>query len=338
MENLKSKIEFECSEAFQKIIDNINSDKAIHIERNLWKILRSACEKKSLELIEYCIGFYVILHEAIFLNNADRKPFLQFDRDGFNISHCNRHLLYNIYTNLGNLHRMIDKENAREYFLKAINIDPRKGYAYNQMALCTSLANAYQCIYYLVRASKASCDQVKTAESNIKLSIARLDCPLFEKFKITADIETEINPIVIQTPKRMQDWFYLIVISIYFNDLNLPINLLLDRILKIIEKNPKSLELDFLLMSLDVALDWIFKDRNDLKMNDDFEMASDFNPNDPILNISNIALMHNFILKDFEPLAKIYQNMSFFKETENYSIKKHRKLLIAKIMIKLRAF
>lgn len=54
---------------------------------------------------------------------------------------------------------------------------------------------------------------------------------------------------------------------------------------------------------------------------------------------TNIALLHNLILKDFLPLKSIYENMEYYKvDAENYKIDKHRKILISRLIFKLQHF
>ncbi|OTF76615.1 hypothetical protein BLA29_012197, partial [Euroglyphus maynei] len=168
--------------------------------------------------------------------------------------------LYNIHIRLGDLYRYCDsRENAKHYYKRALHLDPKCGSAYNQLSLCTPLTKAYQCVYYSVRALYSTDEPVKGAETNIKLSISRFDSPLFERFRQQSNVSMANNAITISYPSNGQEWFYLVVISIHFNEFNLTLDLLLDQLLKTIDCDDKTIQFDYLLMSLDVCFDWILK-------------------------------------------------------------------------------
>lgn len=53
---------------------------------------------------------------------------------------------------------------------------------------------------------------------------------------------------------------------------------------------------------------------------------------------THIGLKHNLMLKDFLPLADIYEKLNYFYETESYKVDKHRKILISRLIFKLQCF
>ena len=169
--------------------------------------------------------------------------------------------MYNIHIRLGDLYRYADSRvNAKYYYEQALQIDLRRGTAYNQLVLCIPLTKAYKCVYYSIRAFKTSIDSIKIAESNIKLAISRIDHPIFEQFRKSQNLKLQENSIKISYPENGAEWFYLSVISVYFNDFNLTLPLLLDYIVDLIDKNNfSSVNFDFALMALEVTLDWIMK-------------------------------------------------------------------------------
>lgn len=211
-------------------------------------------------MINYLIGYYLTLQEALFFKALSKDNYLKFSRYGFLLTNSNQELLYNIHVRIGDLYRYADaRDNAKHYYQKALQIDPRRGFAYKQLALCTPITKAYKCIYYSVRAYNSSIEPMKNSDSIIKLGLARVDCQLFENFRKITKTKLEENAMNISIPDNGQDWFYFTVISIHFNDLNVVLNLLLDEILKTIDEDAQNMELDYLLMSLDVSLDWILK-------------------------------------------------------------------------------
>lgn len=206
-------------------------------------------------MINYLIGFYVSLSEAIFLSSQCSRD----DRRSA-ATESERDLLYNIHIRLGDLYRYVDsRTNAKLYYQKALEIDSRKGTAYNQLALCTPLTKPFSCLYFSVRAAKASIEPIKFADSNIRMAISKLNSPIFARFRTDLSVELDANAIDVPSPVTGADWFYLVVISIYFNDFNLTLPLLLDHLLGIIDGRASDNNFDYGLMAFDVALDWILK-------------------------------------------------------------------------------
>ncbi|KAH9418521.1 hypothetical protein DERP_003846 [Dermatophagoides pteronyssinus] len=367
-------IESDCNKALEDIRENIGTANAIIIEQKLWPSIQKTYKSNNSNpiVMNYFIGYYNAMYEIIFLNSQSKDPYLNYSRYGFETSssssslssaaNLNHKLLYNIHIRLGDLYRYGDSyDNAKYYYKRALHLDPRRGFAYNQLALSTPLTKAYQCVYYYVRALYSTEEPFKVAESNIKVSISRFDSPLFERFRRQSNISMSDNAITIAYPSNGQEWFYLVVISIHFNDLNLTLDLLLDQLLKTIDCDDESLQFDYLLMSLDVAFDWILKDRNNQLANDttSTQKAHLLNDNLKTLNVwllsnsklndnidddrknetdCNIGLIHNTILKDFSPLRQIYDQMEYYYETEMYRMDKHRKILISRLVQKLQKF
>ncbi|KAH9507084.1 hypothetical protein DERF_011787 [Dermatophagoides farinae] len=366
-------LENECNQALEDIRENIGTAEAVNIEQKLWKSIQKTHKSNSSNpiVMNYLIGYYNSMHEIVFLNTQQSKdPFLYYSRYGFvsstaTAANLNHQLLYNIHIRLGDLYRYGDsRENAKHYYKRALHLDPTRGFAYNQLSLCTPLTKAYQCVYYSVRALHSTEEPVKGAETNIKLSISRFDCPLFERFRHHLNVTMVDNAITIAYPSNGQEWFYLVVISIHFNDLNLTFDLLLDQLLNTIDCDDKSIQFDYLLMSLDVAFDWILKDRNNrsttttavsteasaadssidnlktlnIWLRSNSSMANDDDGDRKNETDCHIGLIHNSILKDFAPLRPIYERMEYYYETEIYRMDKHRKILINRLIQKLQKF
>lgn len=271
---------------------------------------------------------------------------------------------------MGDLHRYAgSRENAKFFYEEALLIDSRRGTAFNQLVLCTPLTKAYKCVYFSIRAYKAPIDAIKFADTNIKMAISRIDNPLFENFRKSLKVQLEKNAIKIASPTSGLDWLYLSVISVYFNDFNQTFPALLDYIITLIDnQKTDNANLDYCLMALEVALDWIMKgnqfqvrvfcsnwiflDRKNVQ-NEFYQktmkcLASEFKT---ALNVSDegngikmslisrdIALKHNFILREFVPLQGIYEKMHFYGELQDYSIQRDRKILTCRLVDKLENF
>ena len=60
---------------------------------------------------------------------------------------------------------------------------------------------------------------------------------------------------------------------------------------------------------------------------------------DKLSNVSrDIALKHNFMLKDFLPMKSIYESMHFYDEMQQYETQRDRKILIYRLIDKLENF
>ena len=321
-------------------------------------------------MINYLLGFYATLSEMVFFATTPKDNYLKFNRSSFQCNKTNRELMYNIHIRLGDLYRYGDsRSNAQHFYLQALQIDPRRGTAYNQFALCTPLTKPYKLLYFTLMAFQSSIDSVKIAEHNFNKALSRVDNPIFEQLRSKINLTRHQDAIEVSMPEIGAEWFYLCVISIQLNDFNSTLVFLLDWILDLTQKNVTTADLDYSLMALDVALDWILKgltdpyfliininyillDRNNLLKKESLEQTlrlignqfkvtlklDDPETNQKLIFSQQIALKHNFILKDFLPLKDLYEKLIFIDDFQCYVVKRDRKVLTTKLIHKLRNF
>lgn len=211
-------------------------------------------------MVNYLLGFYETLMQSLFFATPRRDTFLMFNRSSFDVSETNQELLYHIHIRIGDLYRYVDsRSNAKNYYQQALQIDPRRGTAYNQLALCTPLTKPYKLLYFSTLASTSSTDPIKSASANFKKALSRLDNAIFTQLRSTIGLEKNEAAVGVPEPASGADWFYLSVISVHLNNFNYTLVALLDWILGATEREVNSIDLDYSLMALDVALDWIMK-------------------------------------------------------------------------------
>lgn len=211
-------------------------------------------------MANYLLGFYETLMQTLFFSTPRTDSSLQFNRSSFDVSRTNQELLYLIHIRIGDIYRYVDsRPNAKSYYQQALQIDPRRGTAYNQLALCTPLTKPYKLLYFSAFASNCSLDPIKSATANFKKALCRLNNPLFEQFRSEMDLPQNEAAINASEPDNGADWFYLSVVSIHLNNFNCTLLALLEWISQLISKQEDSIDLDYSLMALDVALDWIMK-------------------------------------------------------------------------------
>jgi len=211
-------------------------------------------------MVNYLLGFYETLTQSLFFATPRKDDFLKFNRSSFDVSQTNQELLYHIHIRIGDLYRYVDsRANAKSYYQQALQIDPRRGTAYNQLALCTPLTKPYKLLYFSVLASKSSIDPIKSASANFKKALSRLDNSLFDQLRSEIGLTRNEAAIKAAEPETGADWFYLSVISIHLNNFNYSLVALLEWILNLTENGVDTMDLDYSLMALDVTLDWIMK-------------------------------------------------------------------------------
>lgn len=188
-------------------------------------------------------------------------PFVRTNRVGFNLADTNRTLLYNLHIHLGDLYRFLGlNQNARHYYKQALEIDSTKGVVYQKLALCTPLTKAYRCLYFSVFAANTIKAVPPTANSNISAMLSRMDTVYLEKFREHLGLKLDKAKVLkVEPPSDGADWFYLVVISIHFNNFNVTCLALLDYLISSVddEERKSNGDLDFTLMALEVAIDWI---------------------------------------------------------------------------------
>lgn len=199
--------------------------------------------------------------EVLFLVSQPEDPFVRTNRVGFNMADTNRALLYSLHIHLGDLYRYINlNQNARHYYKQALEIDPARGTVYQKLAFCTPLTKAYRCLYFSIMAANATKAASPMAASNIATVLSRMDTFHFEKFREQLGVKLDMAKVLkVEPPSDGADWFYLVVISIHFNNFNVTCLALLDYLIAAVddEERKSSGDLDFTLMALEVAIDWI---------------------------------------------------------------------------------
>lgn len=216
-------------------------------------------------MINYLLGFYETLMQTLYFSTPPSdgsSSLLQFKRSSFDVSQTNQELLYLIHIRIGDIYRYVDsRPNAKVYYQQAVQIDPRRGTAYNQIALCTPLTKPYKLLYFSALASNCSVEPVKSAAGNFKKAISRLNNQLFGQLRTELNWPTNEAAIDAQEPETGAEWFYLSVVSIHLNNFNFTFMSLLDWTLELLVKQENGIDLDYSLMAIDVALDWIMKSK-----------------------------------------------------------------------------
>ena len=194
--------------------DKISRKELIATEQNLWrevKKLKASQDKASI--FSYLIGYYhTILYQLVKLNDAD---------DIFQ---------YHILIRLGDLNRYLDRLDIAEYYYcNARNLFPSYGHAYNQLGLLTRTENFYKCCYYYARAARSVKKPLdKTlAESNLRIVIIEHESSILNQISnddpsisgaMVGDQSCSLDKEV-SLPKTAFDWFYVMVIAIYFDNI-----------------------------------------------------------------------------------------------------------------------
>lgn len=128
---------------------------------------------------------------------------------------------YHVLIRLGDLNRYLDKVDVSEYYYcSARNLFPYYGHAYNQLGLLTKPTNCFKCCYYYARAARSTHRPLnKIADSNLRIAVNKYNCELLnhilnEQTIIGIDkIESE------SLPKTALEWFYVIVVAIYADNI-----------------------------------------------------------------------------------------------------------------------
>lgn len=347
-------LENECQTAMTNILNDPLSQNAVTIEQQMWtNFIKTYKVNLNGYMINYLIGYYTTLSDLLFFSTPRKDDYLKFNHFGFQMNQTNLVLMYNIHIRLGDLYRYADsRSNAKNYYNQALQIDPRRGTSYNQLALCTPLNKPYKLLYLSILASKSFIGPIKSANANFKKALSRVDNPIFQQLRSAIGLPLAEGSITVPEPDTGADWFYLSVISIYLNDFNHTLAALLDWILDLTQKKTDNTNLDYSLMALDIALDWIMKDRNNLLKKEAIEQTirligsqfkntvnlGDSENNSKLILSQKIALKHNFILKDFLPLKDLYETLYFYDELQRYNVKRDRKILTTRLIHKLRIF
>ncbi|KAH9403749.1 Protein smg7 [Tyrophagus putrescentiae] len=356
-------LEKECQKALSTVLLNPLAAEAVTAEQQLWSsFIRKYKVHMNSYMINYLLGFYETLMQTLYFSTprTDGSSLLQFHRSSFDVSQTNQELLYLIHIRIGDLYRYIDaRPNAKVYYQRALQVDPRRGTAYNQIALCTPLTKPYKLLYFSALASNCSVEPVKSAVGNFKKAIGRLNNRLFEQLRKEMGLPANEAAIDAAEPETGAEWFYLSVVCVHLNNFNYSFGALLDWTLELLGKDEEEgggIDLDYSLMAIDVALDWIMKNRDTDKtkkigtieqtlrqlgaqFKDALALEEDSAERTQKQVVSQvIALKHNFILQDFAPLKDVYESMYFVEEMRRYVARRDRKILTTRLLQKLGNF
>lgn len=253
-----------CNRLLNSLNDGRTSRKEkILFEQTLWNEVKKIKALNDTSIFLHLIGVY---HTILF-----QIPKVSIQEDLFQ---------YHILIRLGDLNRYLERFDVAEYYYcNARNLFPYFGHAYNQLGLLTKPSNCYKCCYYYARAAKSSEKPLNTiADSNLRIAVSKYNCEILSHILndneacITkqATIDNGTSEIE-KLPETPFDWFYVIVVAIYANNIQ-PItktflcyineNFSIQRA-TIIQDSVKitttycDRESYILLASLDILLDWL---------------------------------------------------------------------------------
>ncbi|CAG2171740.1 unnamed protein product [Oppiella nova] len=328
-----------CEQTYRVIVANVSTDSSLVYEKQLWNDIKQYRHQKDTILIEYLIGFYVSLMEAIVTNDRHKEPYLLFAINS-QLSATTRLLLYNILIRIGDLNRYLNKTSiAENYYLRARRLDPTRGHAYNQLAINTPLSQHLKCIYYYCRAAKSSADPIVIAETNLKVAVNRFDSDILKSIikngSNVSDGSPDDQQLIPTYPQKGIDWFYLSVISIYSDNMDTILRPLIQFVITNCELTSNkhldcsnNKDLSFALMAFDVSIDFIALKAQQKSFFDVFakelkDVKAALKSCSDVLNDSKDsdkegqsdshtkALFHDYFLRGFSPLTPIHSQLVF---------------------------
>lgn len=256
-----------CNKLSCVVLDKVNNSQQerLNSEQQLWNEIKKIRSLNDENLFEYLIGFY---HTLLYqLGPPKRQDDLFY---------------YHILIRLGDLSRYMDRpEPAKFYYCNARNLFPLYGHAYNQLALLTSPNDEFKCCYYYARAAKSVHKPLnRISDNNLRIAVAQYGNELLSHIINEETSELKDSQLCL-LPKTPYDWFYLMVLTTYVDNLlpigrpflnYLNINLITPSIDTNIAQNghaqkdsnfieqqeiPQSNHYPILLGALDIMVDWI---------------------------------------------------------------------------------
>lgn len=241
-------------------INNVGIDQKSRVlqEQTLWSEVKKIKSTSDNSVFLYLTGFYLTVLFQI--SQSTEK---------IDVFH------YNVLIRLGDLSRYMQNYDVAEYYYcSARNLYPCYGHAYNQLGLLTKPTNYYKCCYYYARAARASDKPLVTiADSNIKMAVKKYGSELLRTVMyLDTEKDVQINQNNnIDLPRSSFEWFYVIVLAIYADNITPVANVFLDYLndnfstqtSTITHDNCKqtittcSLDSYLLLASFDILLDWL---------------------------------------------------------------------------------
>lgn len=227
---------------------------AFEAEKQLWIDLKKFKDTNDRNIISYINGFYVTLSMSLNLaqtlgqDAVDGDEGLKSDmKRSTEAEKIERDLRYNLNIRVGDLNRYL-KNNvlAKASYTRARTLNPRRGHAYNQLALIST--NRLLQVYYYVRAVCSTEESILFAAENLKSQVTKFAAvgeqtnivalfippqesptkanppPGFSNMTnhfpddSSATNTVGLNPIPIN-PTEVSNWVYMVVIAIYSNNL-----------------------------------------------------------------------------------------------------------------------
>lgn len=248
-----------CNRLLNSLYDGRTGQKErLLYESTLWNEVKKIRALNDSSVFLYLIGYYhTILYHT-------RLPFTQKDL-----------FQYHVLIRLGDLNRYLERVDVAEYYYcNARNLFPCFGHAYNQLGLLTDPSNCYKCCYYYVRAAKSTDKPLSTvADSNLRIAITKYSC---ETLNHILNYESDINTSSTdretdRLPKNAFEWFYVIVVAIYADNIQPITKIFLTYINENFSTQRSTTALDqintttiycdrnsyILLACLDILLDWL---------------------------------------------------------------------------------
>lgn len=252
-----------CNRLLNSLNDGRTSQKErILYEQTLWNEVKKIRALNDTSIYLHLVGYY---HTVLF--QIPRVSVLEEDL-----------FQYHILIRLGDLNRYLERADVAEYYYcNARNLFPHFGHAYNQLGLLTKPSNCYKCCYYYARAAKSSEKPLNTiADSNLRIAVSKYNCEILSHILnddacIATKIDGGISESQEKLPETPFDWFYVIVVAIYANNIQPITKLFLCYInenfsiqrASVIQDGIKitdtycDRESYMLLASLDILLDWL---------------------------------------------------------------------------------
>lgn len=195
-----------CTRLLNSLNDGRTSQKdKILLEQTLWNEVKKIRALNDTSIFLYLIGYYHVILYQIAKLSAQNDLFQ-----------------YHVLIRLGDLNRYIDRTDVAEYYYcNARNLFPCFGHAYNQLGLLTKPTNCYKCCYYYARAAKSSDKPLNTiADSNLRIAVSKYDCEILNYIlNDEACISISDGPYCNKLPTSAFEWFYIIVVAIYADNI-----------------------------------------------------------------------------------------------------------------------
>lgn len=244
---------------------NASQKEKVLLEQTLWNEVKKirALKDSSFPIFLYLIGYYnkILFHVAARASSPD---------DLFQ---------YHVLIRLGDLNRYMERIDVAEYYYcNARNLFPFFGHAYNQLGLLTKSNTCYKCCYYYARAAKSSERNLRSiADSNLRMAVNKDNCYVINHIlneNTPIDID-RIDDEEFKLPTAAIEWFYLMVVAIYADNIQSIARLFLNYIntnlstqRTTIFEDTNNIKSNFLhnnnkrddymlLTSLDILLDWL---------------------------------------------------------------------------------